>query len=199
MVLFMGIFNFQPSDDNTGVLNRIIEAYGFSSKLMLAEHFDMAASSLSGRYRRPGFPADMVVRCMAETGVTLEWLTTGKGKMYENQSVDILRVTNHKLIDGDMFTAGDLMIDKVIFGAGTPLPSDPISVQDGKNYYLVDKKYGEVFDGQWLVKIDGRFSIRTLTRMPMQKARVSGSGMAFDCDLADLTVVGRVVAETVIY
>ncbi|WP_324187747.1 MULTISPECIES: phage repressor protein CI [Proteus] len=68
-------------------------------------------------------------------------------------------------------------------------------MQDGKNYYLVDKKHGKVFDGQWLVKIDGRFSIRTLTRMPMQKARVSGSGMAFDCDLADLTVVGRVVAE----
>lgn len=192
----MGIFSFQPSDDNTGVLDRIIEAYGFSSKLMLAEHFDMAASSLSGRYRRHGFPADMVVRCMAETGVSLEWLTTGKGKKYESQAVpDILRITNYKMIDGELFEAGDLMIDKVMFGAGTPIPSDPKSIQDGKNYYVIDKKYGEVFDGKWLVQIDGRFSIRTLTRMPMQKVRVSGSGMAFDCDLADLTVVGRVVKE----
>ncbi len=76
----MGIFAFQPSEDNTQVLDRIIEAYGFSSKIMLAEHFEMAASSLSGRYRRP-FPADMVVRCMAETGVTLEWLVTGRVKV----------------------------------------------------------------------------------------------------------------------
>ena len=191
----MGKFHLDTFSKSGPVLDRMIEAYGFSSKLMLAQHFDMASSSLSGRYKRDIFPADMVVQCMAETGVTLEWLATGKGKMYENQSVDILRVTNHKLIDGDMFTAGDLMIDKVIFGAGTPIPSDPISVQDGKNYYLVDKKHGDVFDGQWLVKIDGRFSIRTLTRMPMQKVRVSGSGMAFDCDLADLTVVGRIIKE----
>lgn len=191
----MGKFNFDAFSKSAPVLDRIIEAYGFGSKIMLAQHFDMASSSLSGRYKRDVFPADMVVQCVAETGVNLEWLATGKGKMYENQSVDILRVINHKLVDGEIFEAGDLMIDKVIFGAGTPIPSDPISVQDGKNYYLVDKKHGDVFDGQWLVKIDGRFSIRTLTRMPMQKVRVSGSGMAFDCDLADLTVVGRVVKE----
>lgn len=191
----MSQFKLVMDGDSAPVLDRIIEAYGFGSKIMLAEHFDMAASSVSARYRRGGFPADLVVQCMAETGVTLEWLATGKGRMYENQSADILRLTNHKLIDGEVFQAGELMVDKVMFGAGTPLPSDPISVQDGKNYYLVDKKYGEVFDGQWLVKIDGRFSIRTLTRMPMQKVRVSGSGMAFDCDLADLIVVGRVIKE----
>lgn len=45
----MGIFAFQPSEDNTQILDRIIEAYGFSSKIMLAEHFEMAASSLSWR------------------------------------------------------------------------------------------------------------------------------------------------------
>ncbi len=191
----MGQFKFQPADDNTGVLDRIIEAYGFSSKIMLAEHFDMAASSLSGRYRRPGFPADMVVRCVAETGVSLEWLVTGDGKMFENQSADILRIPNHKIIEGELFPASDIMIDKVIFGAGTPLPANPISVQDGKNYYIVDKKHGDVFDGQWFIQIDGKFSIRTLTRMPAQKVRVSGSGMAFDCDLSDLKISGRVVVS----
>lgn len=196
----MSQFKLVMDGDSAPVLDRIIEAYGFGSKIMLAEHFDMAASSVSARYRRGGFPADLVVQCMAETGVTLEWLATGKGKMYESQaSLDILRITNYKMIDGNLFEAGDLMIDKVMFGAGTPIPSDPKSIQDGRNYYVIDKKYGEVFDGQWLVQIDGRFSIRTLTRMPMQKVRVSGSGMAFDCDLSDLTVVGRVVAETVVY
>lgn len=195
----MGKFHLDMFSKSGPVLDRMIEAYGFSSKLMLAQHFDMASSSLSGRYKRDIFPADLVVQCMAETGVSLEWLSTGKGKMYENQAaLDILRITNYKMIDGELFEAGDLMIDKVMFGAGTPIPSDPKSIQDGKNYYVIDKKYGEVFDGKWLVQIDGRFSIRTLTRMPMQKVRVSGSGMAFDCDLADLTVIGRVVVETLI-
>ncbi|WP_324187746.1 MULTISPECIES: helix-turn-helix transcriptional regulator [Proteus] len=125
----MSQFKLVMDGASAPVLDRITETYGFGSKIMLAEHFDMAASSISARYRRGGFPSDLVVQCMAETGVTLEWLATGKGKMYENQSADILRLKNHKLIDGEMFEAGELMIDKVMFGAGTPLPSSPISMQ----------------------------------------------------------------------
>ncbi|WP_311766336.1 helix-turn-helix transcriptional regulator [Proteus mirabilis] len=114
----MGKFNFDAFSKSAPVLDRIIEAYGFGSKIMLAQHFDIALSSLSGRYKRDVLPADMVVQCVVETGVSLEWLDTGNGKMYENQSVDILRVTNYKLIDGEIFLAGDLMVDKVMFGAG---------------------------------------------------------------------------------
>ncbi|HHP7421164.1 TPA: phage repressor protein CI [Providencia rettgeri] len=189
----MGIFAFQPSEDNTQVLDRIIEAYGFSSKIMLAEHFEMAASSLSGRYRRPGFPADMVVRCMAETGVTLEWLVTGEGKKFDDEELDVLRLPKFKIIDGEQFNAGMAMFDKVLFKQGVPFPKEPIMVQDGQDYYIVDRQFGEVYDGKWLVKIDGKVSIRELTRMPMQRVRVSGVGMAFDCELKDLEIIGRVV------
>ncbi len=66
-------------------------------------------------------------------------------------------------------------------------------VQDGQDYYIVDRQFGEVYDGKWLVKIDGKVSIRELTRMPMQRVRVSGVGMAFDCELKDLEIIGRVV------
>lgn len=189
----MGIFAFQPSEDNTQVLDRIIEAYGFSSKIMLAEHFEMAASSLSGRYRRPGFPADMVVRCMAETGVTLEWLVTGKGKKFDNEELDILRLPKYKLIDGEEFEADIVMFDKILFKQGVPFPKDPIAIQDGQDYYIVDCQFGEVYDGKWLVKIDNKVSVRELTRMPMQRVRVSGVGMAFDCELKDLEIIGRVI------
>ncbi|HBC8684535.1 TPA: phage repressor protein CI [Proteus mirabilis] len=189
----MGIFAFQPSEDNTQILDRIIEAYGFSSKIMLAEHFEMAASSLSGRYRRPGFPADMVVRCMAETGVTLEWLVTGKGKKFDNEELDILRLPKYKLIDGEEFEADIVMFDKILFKQGVPFPKDPIAVQYGQDYYIVDRQFGEVYDGKWLVKIDNKVSVRELTRMPMQRVRVSGVGMAFDCELKDLEIIGRVI------
>lgn len=190
----MGTFKFQPNEDNTQVLDRIIEAYGFSSKIMLAQHFEMAASSLSGRYRRPGFPADMVVRCMAETGVTLEWLATGHGKKFDDEELDILRLKKYKIIDGEEFDAGMAMFDKVLFKQGVPFPSEPIVVQDGQNYFIIDRKFAEVYDGKWLVRIDDKISIRELTRMPMQRVRVSGVGMAFDCELKDISVIGRVVS-----
>ena len=44
------MFKIDFEGDSTPVLDRMIEAYGFTSKLMLAQHFDMAASTLSGRY-----------------------------------------------------------------------------------------------------------------------------------------------------
>ena len=104
----MANFEINLNMDSAPVLDRIIEAYGFSSKLMLAQHLDMAASSLSSRYKRGGFPADIAVRCIAETGVTLEWLATGEGKKYNEEDLDILRIPRRKIIDGQLYEAGVL-------------------------------------------------------------------------------------------
>ncbi|MDR2243285.1 MAG: helix-turn-helix domain-containing protein [Providencia alcalifaciens] len=189
----MGKFHLEMFGESAPVLDRIIEAYGFSSKLMLAQHFEMASSSLAGRYKRDNFPADLVVRCVAETGASLEWLATGQGKMFDDEELDVLRLPKFKIIDGEKFNAGMAMFDKVLFKQGVPFPKEPIMVQDGQDYYIVDRQFGEVYDGKWLVKIDGKVSIRELTRMPMQRVRVSGVGMAFDCELKDLEIIGRVV------
>ncbi|HDC1788676.1 TPA: helix-turn-helix domain-containing protein [Salmonella enterica] len=187
------MFKIDFDGDSTPVLDRMIEAYGFTSKLMLAQHFDMAASTLSGRYRRGGFPADMAARCVADTGVSLEWLATGEGKKFEDDQLDIMKFPRKKLVDGKLYDSGYVMFDKVFFRAGTPLPSDPICVQDEKAQYILDQKFAEVFDGEWLVNVEGKSSIRTLTRIPVKKVRVSGVGMAFDCGLEDIEIIGRVV------
>ncbi|ELR0589983.1 phage repressor protein CI [Escherichia coli] len=189
----MGKFKINLDVDSTPVLNRVIEAYGFTQKLQLAEHLDMAASSLSSRYKRGVFPADIVVKCIAETGANLEWLATGIGKKFENDELDILKMPRKKLVDGQLFDSGHAMFDKIFFRAGTPLPSDPVCIQDEKAQYILDQQFAEVFDGEWLVNIEGKASIRTLTRIPVKKVRVSGVGMAFDCALEDIDVLGRVV------
>lgn len=62
------------------VIDRIIKAYGFKTKLELSNHIGTSSSNLSLRYKRDFFPSDWVVRCMAETGATLEWLATGEGE-----------------------------------------------------------------------------------------------------------------------
>jgi hypothetical protein len=98
-----------------------------------------------------------------------------------------------KLVDDQLFDSGHVMFDKIFFRAGTPLPTDPVCVQDAKAQYILDQKFAEVFDGEWLVNIEGKASIRTLTRIPVKKVRVSGVGMAFDCALEDINVLGRVV------
>lgn len=189
----MGRFRIDPDTDSTPVLDRIIEAYGFTQKMQLAEHLDMAASSLSSRYKRGGLPADIMVKCMAETGVNLEWLVTGSGKKFDDEELDILKFPRKKLVDGQLYDSGYVMFDKILFRAGVPLPTSPICVQDEKAQYILDQQFSEVFDGEWLVNIEGKTSIRTLTRIPVKKVRVSGVGMAFDCGLEDIDIIGRVV------
>lgn len=189
----MGTFKIDLDVDSTPILDRVIEAYGFTQKLQLAEHLNMAASSLSSRYKRGVFPADIVVKCVAETGANLEWIATGNGRKFDDEELDIMKLPRKKLVDGQLYDSGYAMFDKVFFRAGLPLPVSPVCVQDEKAQYILDQKFAEVFDGEWLVIIEGKTSIRTLTRIPVKKVRVSGVGMAFDCSIDDIQVLGRVI------
>ncbi|EOW3095251.1 phage repressor protein CI [Shigella flexneri] len=189
----MARFRLDPESDSAPVLDRVLEAYGFTQKLQLAEHLGIASSSMSARYKRGGLPADIMLKCMAETGVTLEWLATGQGRKFEDEEVDILKMPRRKIVDGLMYDAGMYMLDKVSFLPGVPLPISPVCVVEGNNQFIVDTSFTEVYDDQWLVEIEGKMSIRTLTRIPIKKVRVSGVGMAFDCAIDDITVIGRVV------
>ncbi|WP_105634588.1 phage repressor protein CI [Cronobacter dublinensis] len=175
------------------VLDRVCEAYGFTTSLQLAEYLEMASSSMSARRTRGIFPADIVVKCALETGASLEWLSTGEGKKENDVKLDIIELPRQKLVDGKLYASGLVVFDKILFRAGAPLPSSPICVQDEKAQYILDRDFAEVFDGEWLVNIEGKTSIRTLIRIPIKKARVSGVGMAFDCSLEDIEVLGRVL------
>jgi len=189
----MSKFSYGQISHSSEVLDRIIEAYGFTSKLMLADHFEMASSSLAGRYKRGGFPADMVVRCVAETGASLEWLATGQGRKFDDEELDIFKMPRCKIVDGLLYEAGMYMLDKISFLPGKALPLSPVCILEGVNQFIVDKSFTEIYDDQWLVEIEGKTSVRTLTRIPIKKVRVSGVGMAFDCGIDDINILGRVV------
>lgn len=181
------------SQGGSEVLDRVIQAYGFNTKLALAEHLDIASSSLANRYKRDFFPADIVVRCMAETGATLEWLATGQGRKFNDDELDIMKLPRKKIVGGKLYESGFLLLDKVTFLPGKPLPQNPICVIDNTMQYIVDQHFTEVYDDVWLVEVEGKTSVRTLTRIPVGKVRVSGVGMAFDCGIDDIKIIGRIV------
>ncbi|WP_423242812.1 phage repressor protein CI [Cronobacter sakazakii] len=192
-LLIMARFRLDPQTDSAPVLDRVLEAYGFTQKLQLAEHLDIASSSLSARYKRGGLPADIMLKCMAETGVTLEWLATGTGRKFDNEELDILKLPRKKIVDGQLYDSGILLFDKVTFLPGNPLPAHPACIIDGSKQYVIEQQFTEVFDDEWLVEIEGKVGVRTLTRIPVKKVRVSGVGMAFDCGLDDIKIIGRVI------
>lgn len=181
------------------VIERIVEAYGFSTRVALAEHLGISSSSMSMRYKRDFFPADIAIRCMAETGVKLEWLATGKGKMYDDGRLDVLELPSKKLVDGEVFEASNLVLDKSFFPASQQAPIKPVMIYDASNQYVIETEFKEIYDGKWLVNIEGKTSIRDLTRIPVNKVRVTGTGVPFDCGIDEIGILGRVISKIEYY
>jgi hypothetical protein len=67
------------------VLRRILDAYGFSMQKELGDLLGISSGTISTWVRRDFFPGDVVVTCALDTGVSLEWLATGKGQMRTNR------------------------------------------------------------------------------------------------------------------
>jgi len=179
---------------NVDVLDRICEAYGFSQKIQLANHFDIASSSLSNRYTRGAISYDFAAHCALETGANLRWLLTGEGRKFENEktaegTMD-LSVQLFTISEGQLDAQGWITIDKTFFSDAT---SDPYIVEaDGRFHFMESKN--SLTDGTYLIDVDGSKSIRELTILPGQKLHVSGGKIAFECSISDIKIHNRVFA-----
>lgn len=67
------------------VLRRILDAYGFNMQKELGDLLGISSGTISTWVRRDFFPGDVVVTCALDTGVSLEWLATGKGQMRDSK------------------------------------------------------------------------------------------------------------------
>ncbi|EAR2857112.1 bacteriophage CI repressor, partial [Salmonella enterica] len=57
-------------------IERLVSAYGFTTRQALADHLKVSKSTLANRYLRDTFPSDWIIQCAIETGATLTWLAT---------------------------------------------------------------------------------------------------------------------------
>ncbi|HFZ1112793.1 TPA: phage repressor protein CI [Citrobacter koseri] len=176
---------------NVDVLDRICEAYGFSQKIQLANHFDIASSSLSNRYTRGAISYDFAAHCALETGANLRWLLTGEGEAFANnrESSDAKRIEEFTLSEEILKSDKQLSIDAQFF---TKPLTDGMAIRSEGKIYFVDKQ-ASLSDGLWLVDIEGAISIRELTKLPGRKLHVAGGKVPFECGIDDIKALGRVV------
>jgi len=177
--------------NNEELLNRICDVYGFSQKIQLANHFDIAASSLQNRYKRGNMSYDFAVHCALETGASIRWLMTGEGAKFEdatsaNAPVRLIKLT---LSEGQLADENDILIDAQFLSR--PLTNGFALKSEGKLYFV--ERDAALSDGQWLVDIEGIISIRELTVLPGKKLHVAGGKVPFECGVDDIKTVGRVV------
>ena len=176
---------------NVDVLDRICEAYGFSQKIQLANHFDIASSSLSNRYTRGAISYDFAAHCALETGANLQWLLTGEGQPFTSSASaeDTMSIESFTLSEEILKSDGSITVDAHFFAK--PL-TDAMAIRTEGKLHFIDKQ-ASLSDGLWLVDIEGGISIRELTKLPGRKLHVTGGKVPFECGIDDIKTLGRVV------
>lgn len=174
------------------VLRRILDAYGFTMQKELGDLLGISSGTISTWVRREFFPGDVVVTCALDTGVSLEWLATGKGKMRDSkESVSpCLSIKRSRLESGELKDAGLWHPDPSMI----PADSEALAFVDGVGAsWLVDCSASNIGNGRWLIDIDGALDVFDVIRLPGGKVRLSNKSAEFECNISDITPAGLVI------
>lgn len=174
------------------VLRRILDAYGFTMQKQLCELLGISSGTVSTWVRRNYFPGDVVVTCALDTGVSLQWLATGKG----NQHVE-LKVAPYdnaipkKILNaGILDDAGEWMSDLSFL---PKQPSAPLFVDSNFGSWLIDSAVTSISNGRWLLGIDDKFDIYDVALLPGKKINVTNKNSNFACGIEEIESAGKVV------
>ena len=174
------------------VLRRILDAYGFNTQKELGDLLGISSGTISTWVRRDFFPGDVVVTCALDTGVSLEWLATGKGQMRDSKETlaTELSIKKSRLESGALKDAGYWHPDPSMIPPNT---NDLLFVDGVNTSWLVDCSASNIANGRWLISIDGALDIFDVIRLPGGKVRLSNKSAEFECSLTDIKSVGVVV------
>ncbi|PWC09599.1 phage repressor protein CI [Brenneria corticis] len=178
------------------VLRRMMDAYGFSTQKELGDLLGISTATISTWVRRNFFPGDVVIACALDTGVSLEWLATGKGRAAGSEKRGDLEVNTNRLIpkyrleSGEMKEAGSWSSDLSMIPANS---GNLIFVDGVSSSWLVDCSASKIGNGRWLISIDGALDVFDVIRLPGNKVRLSNKSAEFECNLSDITPSGAVI------
>jgi Bacteriophage CI repressor helix-turn-helix domain. len=176
-------------------IERICEVYGFTSRNQLAKHIGITNSSLGNRIMRDNFPADIAIRCALETGASLHWLVTGDGATFDHAAADTIRIPSLRFEGTSLVKTSSLIFDKVLI---PDHKGDLEVVVEGSAKYLIDRANYAAADGKYLIEYSGTQSIKELTLLPGNKLRIDWGKYPLDCEIGDVTIIGKVIMTMVV-
>ncbi|WP_213796442.1 phage repressor protein CI [Klebsiella aerogenes] len=179
-----------PHQGGKAAIERLVKAYGFTTRQALADLLGVSKSTLANRYMRDTFPADWIIQCALETGVSLRWLSTSDSPMRLNARTQVASLNKTKIIDGKLIDSGYILFDTTLL----PCNVENISAVEYENStYLIRQDVNEVNDGKWMVLIDGLYSIRELARLPNNRIMLESKSSKIKCNIEDIEFIGKVI------
>ncbi|HCJ3998443.1 TPA: phage repressor protein CI, partial [Salmonella enterica] len=172
-------------------IERLVSAYGFTTRQALADHLKVSKSTLANRYLRDTFPSDWIIQCAIETGATLTWLATGHGQVFESEESEVLKISKVKLIDNQIFDAGHLFIDKTLLSHF----NDLLAIEDEYCTNIAHINKSNIEDGRWLVQYQNNFKLKQIFLLPGGNLRVTDDDLTFDCKKEDIKLVAKIFSQ----
>ncbi|HEJ7259734.1 TPA: phage repressor protein CI [Serratia marcescens] len=174
------------------VIERLIEAYGFTTRQALCDHLGVSKSTLATRYMRDIFPAEWVIQCAIETGAALRWLASGEGSMFDNKSSDIVDIPRKKLIDGVLYESNHYSFDKALLPRSLQVP---LIIIHEETIYITEKKFEKFTDGNWFIKLNDLVSLRSIIKIPNEKLKIDNGKINFECKISDIELISKVTSR----
>jgi len=181
------------SNGGKPVLRRIMDAYGFTLQKQLCELLGISSGTVSTWVRRNYFPGDVVVTCALDTGVSLQWLATGKGplqnKSNSQQSANSL-VPRKNLVAGIL---QDAEFWEINLGFIPHTVSKPVFITSNIGAWIVDMSVIEISNGRWLLGINDKYDIYDVAILPGNKINVTSIGADFICKSDEINIAGKII------
>ncbi|MDU6416459.1 phage repressor protein CI [Mixta calida] len=172
-------------------IDRVCKAYGFTSRVRLAEYLGINPSSLGNRIARDNYPHDLILKCALETKASLEWLATGEGAPEVANDQAGVSIKELKIDESESRVPETYLLDKKL------LPhtyGELRIVDDGNSKFIVELGERPVQDGTFLIEFSGIKRVANILIIP-------GDFLALDwdsqkhraqCHLQDVKILGQV-------
>lgn len=174
----------------------IVKAYRFAKRKLLDEHLGTPHSTFSTWVSRSFFPAELVIRCMKETGARLDYVAYGNEPIFDN-SDDLKYFHAIKLENGKSF----IMENKPFLLPYLPNLDSRESynkvfcILEDNHTYFATSDYGNLVDGEYFVIVENSHLICYITVLLAGKVRMDGGKFSFECELSDIDMVGKVILK----
>lgn len=184
-------------DGGKAVVQRILQAYGFTMQKQLHDHLGVGNGTVSTWIKRNYFPGEVVIRCALETGADLEWLATGEDKQSQNDEFnqheksisDIVDIPFFSIDNSSLVRKGTIKVDYKIFNRKF---RTPIYVSDGcTDSWIVETEFGNPTDGLWLVERVNNTSIEYIRLLPHGEILIK----EVSWPLSELKLLGKVAVK----
>jgi len=171
------------------VIERLVEAYGFTTRQALCDHLGVSKSTLATRYMRDIFPAEWVIQCSIETGVSLKWLAGDDGPKYLHAATDVITLPHLILLGGSIHQSNSYFFDKALL----PIDfQDPIAITSDNVVYIGTLSFNDITNGKWLIKFDNNNMIRDVIIIPGNKIIVNDGNYSFECNKNEIEKIALI-------